>query len=117
MTWERLCTTSPSDILAWADDQPWSRAMAQCAQDKGWHSEGDVWTHTKLVCAQLPLLGEWAKLTPHERTALLFTALFHDAGKPLTSQVDPGSGRIISPKHAVKGRTWPGRYCAIWGAT
>ena len=42
-------------------------------------------------------------LTPHERTVLLFTALFHDSGKPLTSQVDPSTGRITSPKHAIKG--------------
>jgi putative nucleotidyltransferase with HDIG domain len=103
MTWEQFCKSSPSDILAWADDQPWSRAMAECAQDVAWHSEGNVWTHTKMVCAQLTLLEEWAMLTHPERTALLFTALFHDCGKPLTSHVDPGSGRITSPKHAVKG--------------
>jgi predicted kinase len=103
MTWEQLCTSSPSDILAWADDQSWSRAMSECPQDEGWHSEGNVWTHTKMVCAQLPLLEEWAILTPRERIILLFTSLFHDCGKPLTSHVDPGSGRITSPKHAVKG--------------
>jgi predicted kinase len=103
MTWEQLCKLPPSDILAWADDQPWSRPMAECAQDDGWHSEGDVWTHTKMVCAQLLLLGQWPILTPHERTVHVFTALFHDSGKPLTSRVDPGSGRIISPKHAVNG--------------
>ena len=40
---------------------------------------------------------------PHEQTVLLFTALFHDSGKPLTSQVDPITGRITSPKHAIKG--------------
>ena len=40
---------------------------------------------------------------PHERTVLIFTALFHDSGKPLTSQVDPATGRITSPKHAIKG--------------
>ena len=39
----------------------------------------------------------------HERTLLTFTALFHDSGKPLTSQVDPETGRVTSPKHAVKG--------------
>ena len=102
MTWKELCTSSQSDILAWADDQPWCRAMAECPQDEEWHSEGDVWTHTKMVCAQLPLLEDWASLTPHEQTVLLFTALFHDSGKPLTSQVDPGTGRITSPKHALK---------------
>ena len=41
--------------------------------------------------------------TAHERTVLIFTALFHDSGKPLTSQVDPDTGRITSPKHALKG--------------
>jgi hypothetical protein len=39
----------------------------------------------------------------HEQTVLIFTALFHDAAKPLTSEVDPETGRITSPKHAVKG--------------
>jgi predicted kinase len=34
---------------------------------------------------------------------LLFTALFHDAGKPETSAADPASGRIHSPKHALIG--------------
>ena len=34
---------------------------------------------------------------------LIFTALFHDAAKPLTSQIDPETQRITSPKHAVKG--------------
>ncbi len=77
--------------------------MADCRQDEGWHAEGDVWTHTKMVCAQLPRLDEWPDLDDHERTVLLFTALFHDAGKPITSQVDPVTGRITSPKHAIKG--------------
>ncbi len=103
MTWEELSVSSPDDILAWAEDQPWCRAMARCRQDAGWHSEGDVWTHTKMVCAQLPRLEEWPGLIPRERTILLFTALFHDSGKPLTSQVDPATGRITSPKHAVRG--------------
>jgi predicted kinase len=56
-----------------------------------------------MVCAQLPRLDEWPGITPHERTVLFFTALFHDSGKPMTSQVDPVTSRITSPKHAVKG--------------
>jgi predicted kinase len=77
--------------------------MSQCQQDEGWHSEGDVWTHTKMVCAQLPLLEDWSSLTRDEQTVLFFAALFHDSGKPLTSQVDAVTGRISSPKHAVRG--------------
>jgi putative nucleotidyltransferase with HDIG domain len=103
MTWDELSRAPLDEVLAWADDQPWCRAMAECQQDAGWHAEGDVWTHTKMVCAQLLRLEGWAGLSEHDRTVLLFTALFHDSGKPLTSHVDPESGRIRSPKHAHKG--------------
>jgi predicted kinase len=103
MNWEQLKHASFDDTLAWAETQPWCQAMAQCDQDAQWHSEGDVWTHTKMVCQQLAKLDEWPALTSHEQTVLIFTALFHDAAKPLTSQTDLDTGRITSPKHAVKG--------------
>lgn len=103
MNWQELKQASLDDIVAWAEPQPWCRAMAQCAQDAEWHSEGDVWTHTKMVCQQLAELDDWPSLTPHEQVVLIFTALFHDVAKPLTSQVDPDTGRVTSPKHAVKG--------------
>lgn len=103
MMWEELSQKSLEDLLAWAEDQPWCRAMADCEQDEGWHSEGNVWTHTKMVCTELTRLTEWSDLTLHQRAVLLFTGLFHDAAKPLTSQVDPDTGRITSAKHAVKG--------------
>ena len=103
MNWAELSQASLDEITSWASGQPWCRAMAECQQDAGWHSEGDVWTHTKMVCAQLPRLDEWPSLSPHDRTVLIFTALFHDSAKPLTSQVDPETGRIRSPKHSIKG--------------
>ncbi|HEY2429766.1 MAG TPA: AAA family ATPase [Acidimicrobiales bacterium] len=103
MNWDELARAGPDEIVAWAEDRPWCRAMAACGQDAVWHSEGDVWTHTRMVCARLPELEGWAALTPHERTVLAFTALFHDSGKPITSQVDPATGRVTSPKHAIEG--------------
>ena len=103
MTWNQLRNASLDEITAWAETQPWCQAMAECAQDAEWHSEGDVWTHTKMVCDQLTQLDEWPDLSAHNQTVLIFTALFHDAAKPLTSQLDPNTGRITSPNHAVKG--------------
>jgi len=103
MNWEQLKQSSREDIIAWAETQPWCRAMTDCAQDAGWHSEGDVWTHTKMVLGQLLELDEWSSLAPHEQTVLTFTALFHDVAKPLTTEVDPETGRVRSPKHSVKG--------------
>ncbi len=103
MKWEKLSRACADDIVAWASDQPWGREMAKCNQDKDWHSEGDVWTHTKMVCCELQRLDEWDSLNDQQRTILMFTALLHDAAKPLTSQIDQQTGRITSPKHAVKG--------------
>jgi predicted kinase len=103
MTWESLSTSPLDAILDWARGEPWGEAMAACQQDAAWHAEGDVWTHTVLVCRQLERLEEWPSLSSHERIVLIFTALFHDAGKPLTSQLDPITGRITSPKHAIQG--------------
>lgn len=103
MNWNELKQASLDDIVAWAESQPWCRAMADCVQDAEWHSEGDVWTHTKLVLRQLPELDDWASLDPHEQAVLKFTALLHDVAKPLTTEVDSNTGRVTSPKHAVKG--------------
>ncbi|QDU93702.1 AAA family ATPase [Lignipirellula cremea] len=103
MNWEQLHDATHEEIIAWADSQPWCQAMADCAQDAQWHAEGDVWTHTKRVLRQLRELEDWPSLTPHEQTVLSFTALFHDAAKPLTTEIDPATGRVRSPRHAVKG--------------
>ncbi|WP_166820489.1 AAA family ATPase [Thalassoroseus pseudoceratinae] len=103
MNWKQLQESSLDDITAWAETQAWCQAMADCVQDAGWHSEGDVWTHTKMVLEQLLDLDEWPSLSSHEQTILVFTAIFHDVAKPLTTEIDPESGRVRSPKHAVKG--------------
>ncbi|MEM7315683.1 MAG: AAA family ATPase [Planctomycetota bacterium] len=103
MNWSELSKASSDAIVGWARTQPWAKAMANCQQDKAWHAEGDVWTHTEMVCNELVRLDEWSALSQRDQTILLFTALFHDAAKPLTTTVDPISGRTTSPKHAVKG--------------
>jgi tRNA nucleotidyltransferase (CCA-adding enzyme) len=56
-------------------------AMADTPQDPIWHPEGDVWTHTLMV------VDEAAKLRTDDREhnlVLMFAALCHDMGKPLT---------------------------------
>lgn len=103
MNWKQLNQSSLKDITEWAETQPWCLAMKNCAQDAEWHSEGDVWTHTKMVLAQLTEQEEWPSLIAHEQTVLIFTALFHDVAKPLTTEVDSETGRVRSPKHALKG--------------
>lgn len=77
--------------------------MAECQQDAEWHAEGDVWTHTRMVCAELEKLNEWSDLPSDAQLKLLLTALFHDSGKPATTMRDPATGRIRSPHHASMG--------------
>jgi predicted kinase len=101
--WDEVRLASTGQILAWAESQPWARAMAACQQDADWHAEGDVWTHTRMVVAEVERLPEWPALHRDEQLKLLFTALFHDAGKPATTAVDPATGHTHSPKHALAG--------------
>ena len=77
--------------------------MVACQQDAQWHAEGDVWTHTNMVCAELEKLGEWPALVRLTQIKLLFTGLFHDSGKPATPALDLDTGRTRSPKHALVG--------------
>src|SRR5439155_24488644 len=53
--------------------------------------------------AELERLGEWQSLDRPTQVKLLFTALFHDSGKPATTELDSDTGRARSPKHAPVG--------------
>jgi putative nucleotidyltransferase with HDIG domain len=102
-SWTDFRAATVGEILDWAEPQPWVRAMASCGQDAIWHAEGDVWTHTRMVAQQLEQLPEWADLDADSRLKLVFTALFHDCGKPATTIINPETGRTHSPKHALVG--------------
>src|SRR5262245_46982250 len=101
--WDDVRRASTDQILAWAETQPWGKSMAECQQDAEWHAEGDVWTHTRMVVAEVERLPEWPSLDRDEQLKLLFVSLFHDAGKPDTTAMDPATGRTHSPKHALGG--------------
>ena len=101
--WSTLVSSSDEEIIDWARHQPWARKMATCQQDPTWHAEGDVWTHTEMVCRELFQLDEWPALARMTQIKLLMTAIFHDSGKPAKTCVDPETQRIRSPKHADLG--------------
>jgi putative nucleotidyltransferase with HDIG domain len=102
-TWTDITRATNAEVLEWAEAQLWTRDMATCNQDAQWHAEGDVWTHTKMVCAELEKLSDWPSLDRATQLKLLFTGLFHDSGKPATTALDPETGRTRSPKHALVG--------------
>ena len=75
--------------------------MSQTRQNPAFHGEGDVWTHTKLVCRALIKLENFSRLSEDRQTALFLAALLHDIGKiPATRQED---GQWISPNHSLTG--------------
>lgn len=101
--WTEIESASNTQILDWAAAQPWARKMAACQQDDQWHVEGDVWTHTKMVYAELERLADWRALDRVRQVKLLLTTLLHDSGKPATTNLNPETGRTNSPKHAIAG--------------
>jgi predicted kinase len=82
-------------------DTPWVEAMRQCEQSPIYHGEGDVWTHTLLVCSALQGLRAYQGQPPEIQDILHTAAIFHDCAKPDTFAID--DGRITSKNHAPKG--------------
>ena len=81
----------------------WKSALQSTEQDKSYHGEGDVWTHTMLVVEQLLGDGDFKALDKKEQKLLLLGAALHDIAKPVCTKIE--DGKIISPNHAVKGET------------
>lgn len=79
----------------------WARAMAECPQDPIHHAEGDVWTHTRMVCEAAMGLADWKNGSDTEKTVLLAAALFHDYSKPECTRHE--AGRITSRGHSTRG--------------
>lgn len=101
--WNNILKKTDGEIIDWAATQPWSCPMRRCLQDAEWHAEGDVWTHTLMVCAEVARLEDYPALDRESQLILVFTALLHDAGKPATTVIDPETGRTRSPKHSLVG--------------
>lgn len=81
----------------------WTTQMQATPQDPGFHSEGDVWTHTKMVMDALIAHPWWHALDEQGRRITWLAALLHDMGKPATTIEDPLLGRITSAGHSARG--------------
>ncbi|HEY8379467.1 MAG TPA: AAA family ATPase [Nannocystis sp.] len=92
-----VSTAVPWDSLS----EPWIAPMAACPQDPEHHGEGDVWTHTKMVCEALVALPAWQRLPADDREILFAAALLHDIAKPVCTRIE--DGRITQPGHSPRG--------------
>jgi putative nucleotidyltransferase with HDIG domain len=100
-----LFTPQPPDWrLSWdalGDEFQFARDMRDCPQDPVYHAEGDVWTHTRMVCEALIENRRWRLLDSVEREIVFAASLLHDVGKPATTREE--NGRITSRGHSKRG--------------
>ncbi len=107
--WQKWCHSEhPSYGLkvlqqsGWLKIYPELEDLIGCPQDATWHPEGDVWTHTLLVTDQAAKIATERDLDSATREYLMFAALCHDLGKPLTTCTDENN-RVRSPNHSAAG--------------
>ena len=55
--------------------------MSRTEQNPVFHGEGDVWTHTKMVCEALVKLNTFRMLSEDRQHAVFLAALLNDIGK------------------------------------
>jgi putative nucleotidyltransferase with HDIG domain len=88
--------------------------MKDCPQPPNWHSEGDVWTHTRIVLKNLSekrFKERFSESLIFEKklsvinAELVMAALWHDVGKPYTIQTPErdGTDRIRFSSHDDEG--------------
>ena len=97
---------SPEEVI------PWNRidslfaasgysGMKATMQNLVYHGEGDVYTHTQMVCCELARDPAFYELTARQRNELFLAAILHDIGKVKTTRLE--DGKWISPHHASTG--------------
>ena len=80
--------------------------LKTCEQNPKWHSEGNAWNHTKLVCqAALDYCNDYMYDTDceYDSKILLTAALFHDIGKGVTTEFKKGNWHAYG--HEIKGES------------
>ena len=75
--------------------------MSRTEQNPVFHSEGDVWTHTKLVCGEVVKLDAFRMLSEDQQQAVFLAALLHDIGKVPTTRWE--DEKWTSPNHTLVG--------------
>ena len=86
-------------ITNWITLWPMLDELKGVEQDPGWHPEGDVWNHTKLVVDNAKRISHRDKLSSDETIIQVLTALLHDTGKTSTTTINPDTDRIVAPRH------------------
>lgn len=103
---KELCPRPPGFAIDWSaiEEVIDRELMAGTPQGAEYHAEGDVWTHTRMVCEAIAAHPGWRALDPEAQAITFAGALFHDLGKPACTRSEP-DGRISSRGHSARGET------------
>ena len=94
------------------DDIPWNwieqlfvasnfSDMKTTMQNPSYHGEGDVYTHTQMVCHELTRDPSFYNLSARQRNELFLAAILHDIGKVKTTRLE--NGNWVSQHHGSTG--------------
>jgi tRNA nucleotidyltransferase/poly(A) polymerase len=99
---------------AFRELMPEMMEMKGCPQPPNFHSEGDVWIHTRMALENLQS-KEFKKQFGKEKPSaeVVIAVMFHDLGKPLTIKTPErdGTDRIRFDEHDVRGGELAGKIC------
>ncbi len=76
--------------------------LSTTPQDKFYHAEGDVWTHTKMVLDELHNSPIYQNSSDDKKFIMFYAALLHDISKPDCTKFED-DGRITSAGHSKRG--------------
>lgn len=91
-----------ADYVALLQAFPALEILKTTPQDAYYHAEGDVWTHTMMVCDALINQKAYANASPEEQFVMFYAALLHDVSKPACTKTEE-DGRITSAGHSKRG--------------
>ncbi len=76
-------------------------SLKNVPQNPVYHAEGDVYTHTKMVCEEMVAMEAWKSLPGALQELAFAAAAFHDIGKVFCTRMEDGVWR--SPRHTIVG--------------
>ena len=100
-----LTPKKPSDPIDWNKLETvfgtFFSGLRETQQNPVFHAEGDVFTHTQMVCRALNEMSDFHALPQSDKTRLFTAAVLHDVGKIQTTRMEDGAW--TSPRHSEVG--------------
>lgn len=100
-----LLPVTPTYAIEWDEiflDFEILSLLKDVPQDKVYHQEGDVLTHTHMVVEALVKLKDWQIVSDSEKSLVFLSTILHDCGKLFTTKKEFG-GIISSRNHSIAG--------------